>query len=504
MKELWERVRRVLDLPRLIVVLDGALDRKALEELLQKQTRGGIGRANTLARAELVGRLADFFCRDVDAAAVDMRELDRACSKERHIVASIDEAALADRLASYRALDFRRERARLVWALVRDGRDMHSAAANRILDEAFAAVDAAQRTEAALADDVAAEPAILDELKEKLSGYEAAIREQQQQLAREAGAKESVERERSELMARLGARERALRDEGELRRNQEDENRRLRGALREVEEQLAAGHVDRVRELENENQRLRERVRAFERIAERTDRLAELEAEVARLRAEAVARDSKAEGVQGEHEEQLRILQERHKAALHRVDELRGKLKEARQQLAGPKPAPSPRGETRVGVFIDDANLSASARRDLGSKLDYGALLPALVDDRRLALAVTFVVTTEEAALRHAGFVQSLRGHGYDVREKRPKVRHDGSRKADWDMGIAMEVLDALDEVDVVVLGSGDGDYMPLVKRLQREGKRVEVAAFRSSTDEALVRAADGFIGLDGRFRLAM
>ena len=82
------------------------------------------------------------------------------------------------------------------------------------------------------------------------------------------------------------------------------------------------------------------------------------------------------------------------------------------------------------------------------------------------------------------------------------KVRGDGSRKADWDMGMAMEILDVVNDVDVVVLGSGDGDFVPLVKRLQRMQKRVEVAAFRASTDEGLIAAADAFMGLDGRFRL--
>ena len=63
-------------------------------------------------------------------------------------------------------------------------------------------------------------------------------------------------------------------------------------------------------------------------------------------------------------------------------------------------------------------------------------------------------------------------------------------------------ILDHLEDVDVFVIGTGDGDFVPLIKRLRREGKRVEVAAFRASTDEALIAAADAFVALDGRFRL--
>ena len=167
-----------------------------------------------------------------------------------------------------------------------------------------------------------------------------------------------------------------------------------------------------------------------------------------------------------------------------------------------PPPVASPEG--RVGIFVDDANLSASARRDLGSRLDYAALLEALTDGRPRAAAVAFIVDSPDSSReKHDAFANSLRAQGWELREKRAKVRHDGTRKADWDMGLAMEILDRVDDVDVVVIGSGDGDFVPLVKRLRRLGKRVEVAAFRASTDEALIAAVDGFLSLDGRFRLA-
>jgi uncharacterized LabA/DUF88 family protein len=152
-------------------------------------------------------------------------------------------------------------------------------------------------------------------------------------------------------------------------------------------------------------------------------------------------------------------------------------------------------------VFVDAANLSASARRDFGSKLDYRALLAEVLDGRPKACAIAYVVRDGDESA-YFGFANSLKDAGYELREKRPKHRSDGSSKADWDMGIAMEILDALDSLDVVVLCSGDGDFLPLVKRLQRERKRVEVAAFRAATDEALVKSADAFVPLDGRFRL--
>jgi uncharacterized LabA/DUF88 family protein len=501
-RQLLDRVRRTLDLPRSVVVLEGALDRKTLEELLQKGSRGGLGRASALGRAELVGRLADLFHNDEATATAVMRELDRAAHKERHIVGSIDEDALDERLRSYRALDFRRERARLIWALLRDERPAALAAAGRVLDEAFAAMTAKEETAQALAAPAVVSDEALARLRDQLNGYEQSLKDTQKQLQQELGAKQGVERERAELVARLGAREKALRDEEHLRRDDLAELARLRDRVARLEEDLRNLDPARLQALVDENQRLRDRVRALERAADRAGRVVELEEELAAARASLEQRERVERARAEESDEQFRVLQTRERAALFRVEELREQLKEARVQLARGD-APTRPSTGRVGVFIDEANLSASARRDLDSRLDYRALLEALVADRPRACAIAFVVDAPETPpTRQQAFVARLREQGWDVREKRVRVRADGSRKADWDMGIAMEILDAVDELDVVVLGSGDGDFLPLVKRLRRLGKRVEVAAFRASTDETLIGGADTFFGLDGRFRL--
>ncbi|MBI1946984.1 MAG: NYN domain-containing protein [Deltaproteobacteria bacterium] len=519
-KELWEQLRATLDLPRTVLVLDGALDRKVLEELLGKASRGSLGRPGQMPKPELVGRLVDAFHKSGEVAYALMRELDKSCHKERHIVASIDEASVDERIASYRALDFRRERARLVWALLRDGRGAHRAAADRVLTDAFVQAARAEAEKAALAaasTDASAEaptdapttsapaPTVLADVKTRLESYERALQVQQQELKRATGQKESIERERSELMARLGARERALRDEEELRRRLEDELTRARDELTAARARLAAIEPARAGDVEGEAARLRDRARALEQKLEAKDAhassLAALEQRIDEA-ARAHQADRRAwDKAREAFEEQLRVLAARERAALERLAAVREELHAARRQLAG-EAAPAARPLGRVGVFCDAANLSASARRDFGSKLDYRALLEHVVDGRPRACALAFVVHEgEEGAWQ--GFARSLKDGGWELREKRPKVRADGTHKADWDMGMAVEMLDAQDDLDVIVLCSGDGDFLPLIKRFKRDKLRVEVAAFRASADEALIAAADAFWPLDGRFRLA-
>ncbi len=500
LKELWRELKGALDLPRTVLVLEGALDRKGLEEILQRLLKGAAVRSGQMPRAELVGRLADAFHKDLDAAFALMKELDKCCHKERSIVASIEEASIDERLSTYRALDFRRERARLVWALLRDGRFGMRAAADGILVDAFVQLEKveAARAEVELSSVTGDAPSA--ELKSRLTSYEKAIEQQQMQLQREVGLKESVERERSELMARLGQRERALRQEEQLHRSLAAEHGKLKDELRSLQQSLAAqvpsGHAPQPRE---ELERLREKNRALEHKAER---MAGMEGELQALgKAQEVDRRSWARQRE-EFEEQLRTIMVRERAAHDKVVALREELKAVRRQLAGVAAEGHAEHPTlRTGVFVDAANLSASARRDFGSKFDYRALLLEVLDGRPKACALAYVVRDGDEG-PYQGFTSSLRDGGYEIREKRPKQRGDGSRKADWDMGIAMEILDAIDSLDIVVLCSGDGDFLPLVKRLQREGKRVEIAAFRAATDDALIKAADAFVPLDGRFRM--
>ena len=93
-------------------------------------------------------------------------------------------------------------------------------------------------------------------------------------------------------------------------------------------------------------------------------------------------------------------------------------------------------------------------------------------------------------------FFDALVNRGIKTRVKDLQEYYGGLKKADWDVGIAVDAIKTADRVDVVVLVSGDGDYVPLVDYLQNHGNRVEVLAFGKSTSTKLREAADEFIDL--------
>jgi uncharacterized LabA/DUF88 family protein len=169
-------------------------------------------------------------------------------------------------------------------------------------------------------------------------------------------------------------------------------------------------------------------------------------------------------------------------------------------RLPGARRRPRGKGEPeRVGLFIDVQNMYYGARQ-LKGKLDFDALQQAAVRDRRLIQAVAYVVESKE--IDQSGFIKLLEQRAIEVRRKTLQVRADGSMKGDWDMELALDILDAAANLDVVVLVSGDGDFTSLVKRVKSMGPRVEVIGFPRTTAKSLVGAADHYQPLDRKFMI--
>lgn len=151
--------------------------------------------------------------------------------------------------------------------------------------------------------------------------------------------------------------------------------------------------------------------------------------------------------------------------------------------------------DQRVGVFIDVQNLYYSARNIHGRKVNFGAIVKEAVAGRKLIRAIAYVVRTETQ--EEQPFFEALYNLGIETREKNLQIFASGLKKADWDVGLAVDAIRLAPSLDAVVIVSGDGDYLPLVEYLQKSsGKQVEVAAFGEATSSRLIEEADDFIDL--------
>jgi len=156
--------------------------------------------------------------------------------------------------------------------------------------------------------------------------------------------------------------------------------------------------------------------------------------------------------------------------------------------------------QQRVGVFVDIQNLYYSARAIHTKKVNFGKILEEAVGGRQLVRAIAYGITTEEA---HEGeFHEALASQGFEVNTKPLQTFVGGQKKGDWDVGIAMDILRLEPKIDVAVLVSGDGDFVPLVEFSQDKGLRMEVMSFQESTSRALVESADSFTDLSQNPRM--
>ncbi|PIS04741.1 MAG: hypothetical protein COT81_04970 [Candidatus Buchananbacteria bacterium CG10_big_fil_rev_8_21_14_0_10_42_9] len=153
--------------------------------------------------------------------------------------------------------------------------------------------------------------------------------------------------------------------------------------------------------------------------------------------------------------------------------------------------------EQRVGVFLDAANMYHSAKNLYKRRVNFKEVLKSAVAGRKLIRAIAYVIKSESQEER--SFFEALDKQGFEVKSKDLQVFIGGSKKADWDVGIAVDTIKLADRLDSIILISGDGDYVPLVKYLQEnKGCQVEVIAFGKTSSSKLIEAADDYTDLGG------
>ena len=155
--------------------------------------------------------------------------------------------------------------------------------------------------------------------------------------------------------------------------------------------------------------------------------------------------------------------------------------------------------DQRVGIFIDIQNLYHSAKNIHHARVNYKELIKALIANRQLIRAIGYVVKSEQSAISgEASFFEALEKSGIELRIKDLQIFAGGMKKADWDVGMAVDAIRMANSLDAIILVTGDGDFIPLVEYLKWGlGREVEVAAFGRSASAKLKETADFFIDLD-------
>jgi len=299
------------------------------------------------------------------------------------------------------------------------------------------------------------------DLDRELAGRVDEVRELR--LAERAGKEERARLEKE--IARL-----AKRIEEQNERRAREQTGVLTTALRRLttEQRRAAARLEKLARAQAEKRDVsRDQTRRFEELAALVERLAD------------------------QRDEDARAFAAAQEATLRSLAALGGAAPAARA------PRRAAEGESqRVALFVDVQNMFYAAR-EKGARLDFDALLSEISEGRRLVRAVAYVVETRE--IDQSAFIHLLQVKKYEVKRKTLRIRPDGSMKGNWDLEIALDALTTSEHVDVVVLVTGDGDFVPLVRELRLHGKTVEVYGFPRSSAPDLREAADRFVAITRR-----
>ncbi|OGG88584.1 hypothetical protein A2592_00310 [Candidatus Kaiserbacteria bacterium RIFOXYD1_FULL_42_15] len=151
--------------------------------------------------------------------------------------------------------------------------------------------------------------------------------------------------------------------------------------------------------------------------------------------------------------------------------------------------------EQRVAIFIDTQNLYHSAKNLYKSKVNFGEVVRVALGDRKLIRAVSYVVNTESG--EESAFFEALEKVGIEIKTKDLQIFYGGAKKADWDVGMAVDAIKLAQKVDAIILATGDGDFIPLVEYVKSQGCQVEAITFGRSASGKLREVVDDFIDLD-------
>ena len=136
----------------------------------------------------------------------------------------------------------------------------------------------------------------------------------------------------------------------------------------------------------------------------------------------------------------------------------------------------------RVGVFVDSQNMYHSARNLYHAKVNFKHVLEEAVGNRKLIRAFVYAIKTEGG--EETGFLEALEKSGYEMKIKDLQVFAGGAKKADWDVGMAIDAVILADKIDVAVIVSGDGDFFCLVQYLLGKMRDIGLTAVILSMDD--------------------
>ena len=145
-----------------------------------------------------------------------------------------------------------------------------------------------------------------------------------------------------------------------------------------------------------------------------------------------------------------------------------------------------------VSIFVDVQNIYYTTRQQFKRNFDYNKFWRVITENRMVKNAIAYATDRDDKKQKE--FQNILRGIGFDVKLKPYIQRSDGTAKADWDVGITIDVMEYAKNSDIIVLASGDGDFDMLLRHVkQKHDTKFELYSVENLTSISLIREASRY-----------
>jgi len=150
----------------------------------------------------------------------------------------------------------------------------------------------------------------------------------------------------------------------------------------------------------------------------------------------------------------------------------------------------------KTALFVDVQNIYYTCRQAYGRQFNYRQFWKKISAQGDISIANAYA--THRGDDGQLKFQNALKHIGFTVKLKPYISRADGSSKGDWDVGITIDVLEAAEQVDRVILLSGDGDFDLLLEKIKRKHKvQADVFGVPALTADSLIDSASEFFPIE-------
>ena len=160
-------------------------------------------------------------------------------------------------------------------------------------------------------------------------------------------------------------------------------------------------------------------------------------------------------------------------------------------QITQPLGNEPPAKET-IAIFVDVQNIYYTTKQAYGRQFNYRQFWQQISEQGNIVLANAYAIARDDD--QQHKFQKALKHIGFNVKLKPYIQRSDGSAKGDWDVGIAIDVLEAAESVDTIILLSGDGDFdLLMLKVAGKFGCNTHIYGVPQLTATSLINSASHY-----------